>query len=366
MTLHVISFSGGKDSTATLLLALQRCPPGSVVPIFCDTGNEHDEVYRYIDYIETALGLTVTRLRADFSEQIAAKRIFIARDQRAKREVVRVICLDDRGEPLPARRPGDGAIITKEVIKRDGTVETVMVPKTRKVAGRRVRWTNKAKRRALAVLHPTGNPFLDLCLWKGRFPSRKAQFCTEELKRDMAVAFQLDLLDAGHRVISWQGVRRDESPNRAKAKLFERIAPGLFAFRPLVEWSALDVFRFCASKGIEPNPLYTQGCSRVGCMPCINVSKTELREIAARWPEHIDRIEHWEWLVSQACKRGHSSFMSAAHPAQDKREVFADLNIRSRIEWAKTTRGGRQYDLLAEEPKGCASSYGLCDTGAIA
>ena len=23
---------------------------------------------------------------------------------------------------------------------------------------------------------------LDLCLWKGRFPSRKAQFCTEFLK----------------------------------------------------------------------------------------------------------------------------------------------------------------------------------------
>lgn len=89
MTLHVISFSGGKDSTATLLLALQRCPPGSVVPIFCDTGNEHDEVYRYIDYIETALGLTVTRLRADFSEQIAAKRIFIARDQRANAQATR-------------------------------------------------------------------------------------------------------------------------------------------------------------------------------------------------------------------------------------------------------------------------------------
>ena len=51
---------------------------------------------------------------------------------------------------------------------------------------------------------------LDLCMWR-RFPSRKAQFCTEELKRYMAVAFQIDLIDAGHQVLSWQGVRRDES-----------------------------------------------------------------------------------------------------------------------------------------------------------
>src|SRR3546814_5551271 len=84
-------------------------------------------------------------------------------------------------------------------------------------AGRRSRWTNKAKRRALKVLHPTGNPFLDLCLWKGRFPSRKAQFCTEELKRNIAVEFQVDLIDQGHTVVSWQGIRRDESLNRRDA-----------------------------------------------------------------------------------------------------------------------------------------------------
>ena len=162
MLKHVISVSAGKDSTATLLLALERCPAGSVVPIFCDTGNEHQATYDYLAYLEQALGITITRLKADFTKQLAAKRMFIARDVRTGR---------DR-------------------------------------TGRKLRWSNKAKRRALAVMHPTGNPFLDLCMWKGRFPSRKAQFCTEELKRNMAVEFQLELMEAGHRVISWQGVRR--------------------------------------------------------------------------------------------------------------------------------------------------------------
>lgn len=31
---------------------------------------------------------------------------------------------------------------------------------------------------------------------------------------------------------------------------------------------------------------------------------------------------------------------------------------------ARTTRGGRQYDLLATDGGGCSSSYGLCDGAA--
>jgi hypothetical protein len=32
--------------------------------------------------------------------------------------------------------------------------------------------------RAIAALVPIGIAMLDLCIWKGRFPSRKAQLCT--------------------------------------------------------------------------------------------------------------------------------------------------------------------------------------------
>lgn len=316
-TKHVISVSGGKDSTAVLLLALERCPPASVVPIFCDTGNEHQAVYDYLAYLEQALGVTIHRLRADFSRQLLAKRMFIARDVRTGRDK----------------------------------------------AGRRLRWSNKAKRRALAVMHPSGNPFLDLCMWKGRFPSRMTQFCTEELKRNMAVGFQLDLMDAGHRVISWQGVRRDESLRRRNAKKAERVAPRLRIFRPIVDWTAAQVFELAASHRVHPNPLYLQGMGRVGCMPCINCSKPELRQIANRFPDHIARIAEWERIVGMCSKLGYSTFMADAHNAQDRRQVFADLHIWSRIEWAKTTRGGRQYDLLAglDEPTACASAYGLCE-----
>jgi len=356
-TVHVISVSGGKDSTATLLLALERCPAGSVVPIFCDTGNEHQATYDYLGYLEQALGVTITRLKADFTEQLAAKRRFIARDVRNRREYSTTPVFEVDGVTPVLKRDGRGAILLN---KRGSPIQ-----KTVKVGGgRRVRWTNKAKRRALAVMHPSGNPFLDLCMWKGRFPSRKAQFCTEELKRNMAVAFQLDLMEAGQRVISWQGVRRDESENRKNAKLFERVGRGIYQFRPIVAWTAADVFSFCARRSVQPNPLYLQGMGRVGCMPCINCSKPELREIAVRFPEHPQRISDWEYIVGCCSKRGFSTFMADAHTAKDRRVIFADLNIWSRIEWSKTTRGGQQFDLLGEpDSAACSSSYGLCDQG---
>lgn len=311
--IHVVSVSGGKDSTATLLIALERFGRDRVVPIFCDTGNEHEAVYEYLDYLELALEIKIRRLKSNFDSEIANKRMFIARDLRTGRK-----------------------------------------------DGKKIRWSNRKKRRALEILHPTGNPYLDLCLWKGRFPSRKAQFCTEHLKRNPAVEFQLSLHDQGHTVVSWQGVRRDESMNRRNAKQFERVGPRFYTFRPIVDWTAADVFSYCGSKGIQANPLYLQGMGRVGCMPCINANKAELAQIARRFPEHIARIHEWEQMVASASKQKAATFICAPGitPNQAK-----DHGIYQVIEWAKTTRGGKQFDLLAdlEDITACSSSYGLCE-----
>lgn len=332
VTKHVISFSTGKDSMTTLLIAMERVPLEDLIVIFCDTDNEDQAVYDHLDYTERTLGIKIHRLKADFTEQIAAKRAFIARDQRTGRDK----------------------------------------------HGRRLRWSNKAKRRALAALQPSGNAFLDLCMWKGRFPSRKAQFCTEELKRNIAVAFQMELMDQGCNVISWQGVRRDESEARRNAKKFERVGKHLRICRPIVDNTANEVLAFSAARGIKPNPLYLQGLTRVGCAPCINAKKDEIRIISIRMGHHIVRISEWEFIVGQCSKRGFSTFFAESNVAAiadtriifaDRRIIFADRRISSRVEWSKTTRGGRQWNLLSEDEDevhvngGCSSSYGLCDQG---
>lgn len=365
MIKHVVSFSGGVDSLATLLVALENCPREDIIPIFCDTGNEHQAVHDYLVYVEQALDIEIVRLKADFAEQIYAKRIFIARDQRRGRKHRKVPKTDRNGNPVYEKNK-DGSVRMYPIYadNEDDLEDQIVIgqePRQRIGwdSGKRIRWSNKAKRRALAALHPTGNPFLDLCMWKGRFPSRKAQFCTEELKRNMAVSFQLDLIDAGHRVLSWQGVRRDESMNRRNAKKIERIGGGIWTFRPIVEWTKLQAFKFCSSRGLQPNPLYKQGMGRVGCMPCINVNKAELAEISRRFPEAIEEKARWEKQVAACSKRMAATFIPAPGitPSQAK-----DNTIWHVVEWAKTTRGGRQFDLLGDlaEPTACASAYGLC------
>lgn len=47
---NVISVSGGKDSTAMLLLAIERGTE-NIRPVFCDTGNEHPLTYDYVRYL---------------------------------------------------------------------------------------------------------------------------------------------------------------------------------------------------------------------------------------------------------------------------------------------------------------------------
>ncbi|WP_447751676.1 phosphoadenosine phosphosulfate reductase domain-containing protein [Pseudomonas nicosulfuronedens] len=316
MTQHnIVSISGGKDSAATLLVALALDTP-NLQAVFADTGHEHPATYDYVHYLAEATGIAIRRVKADFSRQIANKRKFIE-----------------------AKWPEKG------------------VPQAVVLA-------------ALDVLHPTGNPFLDLCLWKGRFPSTKARFCTDELKRNPIIEqVFLPLMDGDSMVLSWQGVRRDESLNRRYLPECDEVGGGLFNYRPILKWPVEAVFEAHRAAGIKPNPLYLQGCNRVGCMPCIMCAKDELREIAARWPEEVARVREWERVVSIASKRGAATFFTAVtDPTVQANDniTHATHGIDRMVEWANTSRGGRQYDLINLIARSggdlrCSSAYGLCE-----
>lgn len=303
--IHLVSVSGGKDSTATLLLSLKQFPE-STFAVFADTGNEHEDTLEYLDYLETALGIRIERIKADLSERFEHRRNWILANWPA------------RG--VPAER-------CEQVAK---------------------------------LMHPTGIPYLDLCMLKGRFPSRTQQFCTQVLKTEPLTEHALWLVDTFEAdVWSWQGVRRDESANRANAKGFEDLTGGLYAFRPIAGWTAQQTVDFVKSCGLELNPLYKQGMGRVGCMPCINAKKDELAEISRRFPEHVERVAEWERLVAEVSKRGAASFFPAP---DDGRGDLRGRNITAYIKWAKTFRGGVVQDpRWEEEAPACASSYGLCE-----
>lgn len=305
----LVSVSGGKDSTASLLLALEQDLP--VRAVFADTGNEHPAVYDYVRYLADKTGVQIDWLKPDFSVQWWRRRDYV-RDHWPTKGI-------------------DSAVVE----------------------------------RTLAVFEqgPTGNPFLDLCMIKGRFPSGVAQFCTQYLKREPMEQYTIGLLKGCEFIESWQGVRADESLRRSKLPQrdvefgqWEPEKKGLLIYRPILYWNVEQVFNQHRKHAIDPNPLYKQGMNRVGCMPCVNVAKNELLEISKRFPEHIDRIEEWERIVSQVAKGGMATFLFSQND-------FENGNIRSKVEWSQTKHGGRLIDMFRqlEEPAMCQSSYGLCE-----
>lgn len=63
-TRHIVSLSGGKDSTALAIYLRQRYPQIPAEYVFCDTGAELPETYDYLDRLEALLGARVVRLSA--------------------------------------------------------------------------------------------------------------------------------------------------------------------------------------------------------------------------------------------------------------------------------------------------------------
>jgi len=63
---YLVSLSGGKDSTATLLWILERRKKEDIVPVFADTGWEMDEVYEYLEYLENKLEINIHKVRSKY------------------------------------------------------------------------------------------------------------------------------------------------------------------------------------------------------------------------------------------------------------------------------------------------------------
>lgn len=358
-TVNVMSISGGKDSAAMLIHAVKELHTKNLLAVFCDTGNEHPMTYDYVKYLNDNL-YPIKTIKADFSAKIEKKKMYI------EKHWFNDLTKDVKGKWVLWNDVEDESLVEYP----PNPVDEMGKYKRFEYKGNKFNWSRPIAplseqeahdliKKVLNLLKPTGNPFLDMAIWKGRFPSTKSRFCTQELK--IIPTFEQiynPLLDEGKHVVSWQGVRADESVARSKLPVKEMTPEGFEIYRPLLSWTAKDVFDKHDQFNIEVNPLYKMGMGRVGCMPCISVGKDELYEIQRRFPEEIARIREWEKIVTEVSKRQGASFLPAM--LDDDRK-----NIDDWVEWSKTSYGGKEYDAikLIEQthfPQ-CSSVYGLCE-----
>lgn len=204
--------------------------------------------------------------------------------------------------------------------------------------------------------------FIDLVLQKGLFPSRVMRFCTEELKV-FPILEMIEQVAATEprEIVNVVGIRRHESKKRSQMPEWEfSDSFHCWIWRPIIEWHKAHVIAIHDEFGLDINPLYHLGASRVGCWPCIHARKAELSLVARVDPGRIDEIEDVERRLNEAGQQRDDDLgrpfvirsMFSYHGGDSK---HFPLPIRDAVDWANSNRGEWQ-------PKGddsCAR-FGFC------
>lgn len=216
---------------------------------------------------------------------------------------------------------------------------------------------------------------VDLAVKKKRFPSTKARFCTVELKSKPAIDYVLSHTE--HLVII-EGIRANESFSRSKMQAqctyfkyyFEPMGNGKLhsyrkkdikawcklynadKLRPIFNWTAQQTIDYIRANGQEPNPLYFNGFTRVGCFPCIMARQKEVKRIIDFYPEQFDRLNEAEKLVGR-------SFFSPSyipkHAYNNGKYPFV-TDVEQYLKDKNNT-----LDMFEEETPSCMSAYNLCE-----
>jgi len=147
--------------------------------------------------------------------------------------------------------------------------------------------------------------FEDMCIKRKIIPSRIKRICTRELKVFPSQKYLREWQRKGYDVINITGVRADESANRAGecewkfnffmkntlTKLMYKIKEGAVTYQPIVFWTTQMVFDYHKEYGVDVNPLYKLGYSRVGCYPCIMAKVGEIGMVDEVRTERITQLE---------------------------------------------------------------------------
>lgn len=127
-------------------------------------------------------------------------------------------------------------------------------------------------------------------MWKNYGPpSRMNRWCCSVLKTALFGRKMKELLEVNSqpRLVVFEGVRNDESSKRSA---YNRVGEGvkhvnLINCRPILKWNATETYLYMYKNGIQINPAYTLGLTRVGCGVCPFASDWSEFVIRKRYPQ---------------------------------------------------------------------------------
>lgn len=229
----IVQFSGGKDSTASLIYTLRTIDKNALA-VFCDTGNEAAETYDYIDYVVDKLGVELKIIRNKNNETL--------------HDVIR------RKRIMPS---GQKRFCTEELKQK---------------------------------------PFIDWLIdeWKDDALIIQGIRNLESKKRSKmprnCQMFQYYIQPVGK-----DNRGRNRYHNYRKQDVLSHIKKyDDSILRPVITWTGQEVIDYIIDNGLEPNPLYKKGFERVGCFPCIFSKSSDILNIATMSPDTIAELAELE------------------------------------------------------------------------
>ena len=305
---HIISFSGGKDSLATLIWARENLDAFEVV--FCDTGWESDITYQHIQNVQKVFDIQFKVLKSEYSFwslSLYKKRVASTR-ARFCTEVLKVHVMIDYILSI------QDDVVVYQGIRADES-------SARRKMKARDEYFYKYLEASPSPSLPTVKPNLLFPLEK--IPSNKKR-STSRLYRKTDVLSHLD----------------DYTVD---------------VHRPIFKNTADEVFEMIRRAGIPPNPLYRLGFSRVGCFPCVQCRHGEVRQLVKHFPERISLIRNLEnelgrtffppgYIPDKACK--------SVDPKSGRRIAFID-NV---VEYLTANASSQLYASTS-----CESIYAICE-----
>lgn len=225
----IVAYSGGKDSHASLIWAVNKYGKNNVEAVFCDTGWEHDVTYDHIFDTASELGVILT----------------IVRSRKYK-------SLPDLAEKKK-RFPSSQARFCTSELKSIPFIDYVLSKKEHLLIIQGIRAEESHSR----------------SLMKAQCRYFKYYFEPYSFTKDGKPKFHTYRKKD---VAEWVAMYSDDVE------------------RPVFDWSAQQVIDYIISNGQQPNPLYKEGFKRVGCFPCILSGQREVFEIINRYPERFEEI----------------------------------------------------------------------------
>lgn len=323
----LITCSGGKDSVAALHWMRNNGYKDYEV-VFCDTGWESDVTYKYLDYLQDKLNFKLKDLRSkkykgmiDMSEK---KKRFPSSQRRFCTSELKIIPVVD--------------YILDEV-KDDFLV-------VQGIRGAESESRSKMKAQCNYFKYYIEPIEINSTL----LPKLEKQFNSEkkESKRVKILA-KIEKVKArlsmGKEDPKYHTYRRKEVLKFCKIHATD-------VFRPIFEWTDMQVIEYIIKNGLKPNPLYRLGMKRVGCFPCIMSGLPEIHQLAERFPERITEIAEHEKRIGSSIfgpDKIPSKFYKGSYP------LITDV-----VRYAK---GKYDAGLLFDEysATSCMSYYGLCE-----